>query len=74
MAFKTRQKEDELIRVKIVDTDGIFEVLKVTLEEFIEFSVNFYAPKYYYKNGKGYPFPDGADWEILKGSFICLEV
>ena len=74
MAFKTRQKEDELIRVKIIDTDGSFEVLKVTLKEFIELSVDFYQPKNFYKNGKGYPFPsDEENWGCLKGSFVVLE-
>ena len=72
MAFKERD-ESELIQVKVIDEDGSFEYIKVTLKEFEELSCDFYKPKYYYKHGKGYPFPDGADWEILKGSFICLE-
>ena len=74
MAFKKRD-ESELIQVKVIDTDGSFELLKVTLEEFVEMSADFYQPKHYYKKGKGYPFPENIeDWEILKGSFICLEV
>ena len=73
MAFKKRD-ESELIQIKVVDTDGSFELLKCTLEEFKELSVDFYQPKSYYKNGKGYPFPnDEVDWELLKGSYIILE-
>ena len=74
MAFKQRE-ESELIQVKVVDPDGSFEVLKVTLEEFIELSVNFYQPKNYFKGGKGYPFPPNEeDWGCLKGSFITLVI
>ena len=74
MAFKERN-ESELIQVKVVDTDGSFEVLKVSLEEFVEMSADFYKPKYYYKQGKGYPFPDDeSEWGILQGSFVLLEV
>ena len=73
MAFKKRQEED-LIQVKILDKDdGSFEVIKVTLEEFVEMSCDFFAPKYFYKNGKGYPFPDESEWEVLKGCFLILE-
>ena len=73
MAFKERN-ESELISVKIIFPDGSFEILKVTLEEFVEMSADFYQPKYYYKQGKGYPFPEMEEgWEILKGSFIVLE-
>ena len=72
MAFKKRD-ESELIQIKVVDTDGSFELLKVTLEEFKELSVDFYQPRYFYKNGKGYPFPDESEWELLKGSYIILE-
>lgn len=73
MAFK--QRNDELlIRVKVVDEDGSFELLKVTLEEFKELSVDFYQPKYYYKQGKGYPFPEEEEeWYVLKGGFVILE-
>lgn len=74
MAFKERN-EGETISVKVVDTDGSFEYLKVTLEEFIEMSCDFYKPKSYYKDGKGYPFPsDESEWDCLKGCFVLLEV
>lgn len=74
MAFKQRE-ESELIKVKIIDEDGSFELLKVTLEEFEEMSADFYQPKYYYKDGKGYPFPENIeDWGCLKGSFIMLVI
>ena len=74
MAFKKRE-EDELIKIKIVDTDGSFEIIKVTIEEFKELSADFYQPKYFYKNGKGYTFPEREEeWDRLQGSFICLEV
>ena len=73
MAFKKRN-ENELIRVKVVDEDGSFELLKVTLEEFIKMSADFYQPKSFYKDGKGYPFPEREEeWECLKGGFIILE-
>ena len=72
MAFKQRE-ESELIQVKVVDTDGSFEYLKVSLEEFEEMSADFYQPKSYFKDGKGYPFPeDEREWSCLKGSFITL--
>ena len=73
MAFKKRQEEDELISVKIIFKDGSFELLKVTLEEFEEMSADFYQPKYYYKNGKGYPFPDESEWECLIRGFVVLK-
>lgn len=73
MAFKQRE-ESELIRVKVLFPDGSFESLKVTLKEFKEMSCDFYNPKYYYKGGKGYPFPDEeSEWECLKGSFVVIE-
>lgn len=74
MAFKKRD-EESLIQVKVVDQDGSFELIKVSLEEFKEMSVHFFQPKYYYKGGKGYPFPDEEnEWESLLGSFLILEV
>ena len=73
MSFKQRE-ESELIQIKVIDEDGSFEYLKVTLEEFKELSCDFYQPKYYFKNGKGYPFPEEeSEWSCLLGSFITLE-
>ena len=75
MAFKKRQEENELIKVKIIFKDGSFELVRVTLEEFVELATEEYMePKYFYKNGKGYPFPENeSEWECLKGSYIILE-
>lgn len=75
MAFKQRRDDKELIRVKVIDEeDGSFELLRVTLEEFKTISSDFFQPKYFYKGGKGYPFPDNEnEWDCLLGSFIILE-
>ena len=74
MAFKTRQKEDELIKVKIIFDDGSFELVRVTLEEFVALATEKYMePRSYFKGGKGYPFPDEEDWEELIGGFVVLQ-
>lgn len=72
MAFK--QRDENTIRIKVVFDDGSFEIINVTLDEFKVMSADFYKPKSYFKNGKGYPFPEEEeDWGCLEGSFICLE-
>lgn len=74
MAFKKRQEEDELIKVKIIFKDGSFELVRVTLEEFVALATEKYMePKSYYKNGKGYPFPDESEWECLIRGFVVLK-
>ena len=74
MAFKKRQEEDELIQIKIIFKDDSFEYIKVTLEEFVELATEKYMePKSYYKNGKGYPFPDESEWECLIRGFVVLK-
>ena len=75
MAFKKRQKEEsELIRVKIIFKDGSFEYLRVSMEEFVALATEEYMePKSYFKEGKGYPFPDESEWECLLGGFIVLQ-
>ena len=73
MAFKKKQEED-LIQVKIIFKDGSFEVIKVSLEEFVALATEKYMePKSYYKDGKGYPFPDESEWECLIRGFVVLK-
>ena len=75
MAFKTRQDESELIRVKIIFDDGSFELLRVSLEEFVALATEKYRePRSYFKGGKGYPFPHNEEeWEELIGGFVVLQ-